>query len=45
MIDYRQSETQQIFINDSEWFTGNIINYTIDDCDECGKKIRVINHL
>ena len=32
-------------INDSEWFTGNVINYTLEGCDECGDKVRVKNHL
>ena len=33
MIDYHSSQRQQIMINDSEWFTGNVINYTLSGCD------------
>ena len=33
MVDYHKSERQQIVINDSEWFSGNIINYTLENCD------------
>ena len=34
-------------IDDSTWFNGSIINYTLDGekCLECNKKIKVINHI
>ena len=34
-------------IDDSSWFNGSIINYTLDGekCPECNKKIDLINHV
>ena len=43
-IEY-QHENQTFILNDSTWFTGNVINYTLEGCDECGDKVNVINHL
>ena len=45
MVDYHPSEKQEINLDDQYWFTGNVINYTLEGCDECGDKVRVINHL
>lgn len=45
MVDYYVDEKQTINLDDSDWFTGNIINYTIEGCSECGEKVKVINHL
>lgn len=47
MVDYNQNEKQEINIDDSYWFTGNVVNYTLEGegCDECGKKARVVNHV
>ncbi len=34
-------------IDDSTWFNGSILNYTLDGekCPECNKKIKIINHV
>jgi hypothetical protein len=32
-------------LNDSTWFKGGVVNYTLKDCAECGKKLNVINHV
>lgn len=40
------SFTKDIMINDSEWFTGNVLNFTLN-CSNCGrdKMIRLDNHI
>jgi len=43
-INYEQ-KYKEIVLDDSTWFNGSVLNYTIENCDECGDKIRVVNHL
>lgn len=43
MVDYH-NDRQVISLNDSTWFKGNVINYTIEGCGDC-EKLKVINHL
>jgi hypothetical protein len=43
-INY-QNKTKRYEFNDTTWFTGAILNYSMQGCSECGHKIRVINHI
>lgn len=36
---------KEVIIDDSTWFNGTVLNYSITNCSACGDKIRVINHL
>lgn len=36
---------KEVILDDSTWFNGSVLNYSITDCEECGNKIRVVNHL
>ena len=43
-VDY-QNEKELFSLNDSNWFTGSVINYTVEGCDECGDKLKIRNHV
>lgn len=32
-------------IDDSKWFNGSVLNYTLEGCDECNGKLKVRNHV
>jgi hypothetical protein len=40
-----ENKYQEFVLDDSTWFNGSVLNYTIEDCDVCGSKFRVVNHL
>jgi hypothetical protein len=44
-IKYEEKYTRENTFDDSTWFNGSIINYTLLQCDECNKKIKVVNHV
>lgn len=43
-VNYNQAY-KEVVIDDTNWFNGTVLNYTIENCTECGQKIRVTNHL
>lgn len=43
-VDYH-NEYQKIPFNDSTWFNGTVVNYTVEGCSECGEKLSIINHV
>lgn len=43
-INYQQQRTE-VVLDDSTWFNGSVLNYTVEGCSECGNKIKVIGHL
>lgn len=44
-VDYDYKTKKEVVIDDSTWFNGTVLNYTIENCTECGDKVRVVNHL
>lgn len=40
-----EDEKKEYILDDSDWFKGNVINYTLEGCSECGQKLKVVNHL
>jgi len=40
-----EKQYKEVILDDSTWFNGSVLNYSITDCEECGNKIRVVNHL
>jgi hypothetical protein len=36
---------KEVILDDTTWFNGTVLNYTIEGCDECGQKLRVVNHV
>lgn len=43
-MDYK-NDTRRYIFNDTNWFNGSVVHYSLANCDECGHKIRVINHV
>lgn len=43
-VEYKNVTKTYIF-NDTNWFSGSVVNYTLQNCSECGNKIRVVNHV
>ena len=43
-INYGNSNSYKYEFNDSAWFNGSVVNYSLI-CDECGQKIRLDNHV
>jgi len=43
-VNYNNDEKIYV-LNDSTWFNGYVVNYTVKGCAECGGKIDVINHV
>ena len=39
------NDHQKYVFDDSDWFKGNVLNYTLKGCDECGDKLKVVNHV
>jgi hypothetical protein len=47
-LTQRVNDTKTSFtvaLDDSTWFNGSVLNYTLDGCKECNKKLNVINHV
>lgn len=40
-----ENNYKEVAFDDATWFNGTVLNYTIENCEECGNKIRVINHV
>lgn len=40
------SNTSTTFsLNDVTWFNDSVLNYTLEGCDECNRKIKVLSHV
>jgi len=44
VVDY-QNDKKLYILNDSTWYNGSVVNYTLQGCQECGHKVKVINHI
>jgi hypothetical protein len=40
-----EKKYKEVVLNDTNWFNGTVLNYTVEGCEECGSKIRVVNHV
>jgi hypothetical protein len=40
-----EKKNLELSLDDTNWFNGSVTNYTLEGCDECGKKVRVVGHL
>lgn len=39
-----KNKTLTLELDDSDWFTGHVANYSVTGCLDCGDKIDVIDH-
>lgn len=45
ILNYNYNTKKETTFDDSTWFNGTVLNYTVENCSACGSKVRVVNHL
>jgi hypothetical protein len=44
LINYENTK-KRYYLDDYNWFNGSVLNYTLEGCNECNNKLKVINHV